>query len=376
MGYMVFLTMPGGVAEALGRRNRSLGGDHMKLRFVAPVGVGLLALLVAGCTPASADGSPQSAEPVTVNVAYFPNLTHAPAIVGLADDHFSNALGDAVTIETATFNSGTEEIEALFAGAVDIGFIGPSPTVSGWQKSNGEALQVIAGAAANGASLVVREGIDDPADLTGTVIATPSLGNTQDVAARFWLSEQGFTTDTSGGGDVSIQPQDNATALTALQTGDIDGAWVPEPWATRMTLEAGAHVLVDESELWPDGMFVTTNVIVRTEFLKKHPDLVSRFIDGLVDTIDAIEADPEAAQQIVTEQIGEITGSKPNVEQLVAAWDNVVFTWDPLADTLVEQAAHATAVGLLDEVDLDGLYALDTLNAVLAARGLEELTAP
>lgn len=346
----------------------------MRRRFVALGGLAACALLTTACTAATATEG--TAEAVTVNIGYFPNLTHAPAIVGLADGLFADALGDTVTIETATFNSGTEEIEALFAGAIDIGFIGPSPTVTGWEKSDGAALHVIAGTASGGASLVVRDGIDSAADLAGTVIATPSLGNTQDVAARYWLSEQGFTTDTSGGGDVSIQPQDNATALTALGTGEIDGAWVPEPWATRMVSETGAHVLIDETELWPEGAFVTTNVIVRTEFLEQHPDTVEAFLNGLIDTIDTIDTDPAAAQKTVAEQIGAITGSTPDEAELAIAWENVAFTWDPLPDTLVAQAAHATDVGLLGEVDLTGLYALDHLNSVLSARGLDEIEAP
>lgn len=342
----------------------------IRILAVATAAIGVLTLSAcAGTTDpnAGAGGGEPSLDAVTIG--YFPNLTHAPALVGLADGYFQDAFGDDVTIETATFDSGTEEIEALFAGGIDIGFIGPSPTITGWEKSKGEALHVIAGAAANGASLVVREGIDTVEDLEGKTIATPSLGNTQDVAARYWLKEQGFETDEQGGGDVHIQPQDNATALTALQTGDIDGAWVPEPWATRMVEEAGAKVLVDEADLWEGGQFVTTNVIVRTEFLNEHPDAVDAFLAGLLDTIDAIEADPEAAQATVASEIGKISGSTPNAEILAKAWGSVVFTVDPLPSTLREQAEHAIEVGLLGEIDLKGLYVLDPLNALLEERG-------
>ncbi|MFC6235113.1 ABC transporter substrate-binding protein [Leucobacter soli] len=332
---------------------------------------GALALTACSGTAAPAADSPsgEPEAPESLTIGFFPNLTHAPAIVGLAGGEFQAALGDGIEIETATFNSGTEEIEALFAGGIDIGFIGPSPTVTGWQKSRGEALHVIAGAAANGAALVVRDGIDTVEDLDGATIATPSLGNTQDIAARHWLQEQGYATDTSGGGDVKLQPQDNATALTALQVGSIDGAWVPEPWATRMVLEAGAHVLVDEPELWEGGRFVTTNVIVSTEFLERYPSTVRAFLDGLLDTLESMESDPAAAQALLAEEIGRISGSTPKVDQLAAAWENVVFTADPLAATLEIQAQHAVDLELLDPVDLDGLYELDLLNEALAARG-------
>lgn len=343
-------------------------------RMLAAAAVAVGALTLSACAGGTTEPAAGAAEEDglsvdTVTIGYFPNVTHAPAIIGLADGQFQSSFGDDVTIETATFNSGTEEIEALFAGGIDIGFIGPSPTVTGWQKSNGQALHVIAGAAANGAALVVREGIDTPADLEGMTIATPSLGNTQDVAARHWLKEEGFSTDTEGGGDVQIQPQDNATALTALQIGDIDGAWVPEPWATRMVEEAGAHVLVNEPDLWEGGQFVTTNVIVRTQFLQEHPDAVEAFLAGLLDTIDSIEADPAAAQATVATEIGKISGSTPKADQLAKAWENVVFTADPLPATLREQAQHAIDLGLLEETDLDGLYVLDPLNALLKERG-------
>ena len=162
----------------------------------------------------------------------------------------------------------------MFSGALDASFIGPNPAINGYAKSKGEALRIVAGTTSGGASLVVREGINAPADLQGKTLATPSLGNTQDVALRAWLKDQGFATDTAGGGDVHITPQDNADTLAAFKTGAIDGAWVPEPWATRLVNEGGGHVLVNEKDLWPDGKFVTTHLIVTTEFLDEHPDTV------------------------------------------------------------------------------------------------------
>lgn len=357
------------------RRGPETGDLRMlSFRMLAAASVAIGAITLSACAGTAASSRTGTTGEAglsvdTVRIGYFPNVTHAPAIIGLADGHFQSAFGDEVTIKTAEFNSGTEEIEALFAGGIDIGFIGPSPTVTGWQKSNGQALHVIAGAAANGAALVVREGIDTPSDLEGLTIATPSLGNTQDVAARYWLKEEGFTTDTEGGGDVHIQPQDNATALTALQNGDIDGAWVPEPWATRMVEQGGAHVLVDEPDLWEGGQFVTTNVIVRTEFLNEHPDAVDAFLAGLLETLDSIEADPEGAQATVATEIGRVSGSAPKADQLAKAWMNVVFTADPLPATLVAQAEHAIDLGLLEETDLDGLYVLGPLNTLLQERG-------
>jgi NitT/TauT family transport system substrate-binding protein len=192
-------------------------------------------------------------------------------VIGVEDGTFAEALGDGVDLEVVTFGSGTEAIEALFSGAIDASFIGPNPAINGFAKSDGEALRIVAGTTSGGRIARGARGIDGPEDLAGTTLATPSLGNTQDVALRAWLADEGLQTDTTGGGDVSIRPQENADTLTAFQTGAIDGAWVPEPWATRLVLEGQGTVLVDEADLWPDGRFVTTHLIVDTEYLESQP---------------------------------------------------------------------------------------------------------
>ena len=217
---------------------------------------------------------------MTLRLGYFPNVTHATALVGVEQGIFAEALGDDVTLETSTFNAGPEAIEALFAGAIDATYIGPNPAINGFAKSDGEALRIVSGATSGGAFLVVKPEITSPADLAGTAIATPPLGNTQDVALRAWLQEQGLSTDESGGGDVSIVPQENSATLDAFKAGHIDGAWVPEPWATRLIQEGGGTVLVDERDLWPDGQYVTTHLIVATQFLDDHPDVVKRPAPG------------------------------------------------------------------------------------------------
>ena len=220
----------------------------------------LFGLVAAACgDDSSADTSDTTApsepssDPVTVRLGYFPNLTHAPGIVGDLGGYFEDNVGDNVTIEPSTFNAGPEAVEALFAEALDITLIGPNPAINAYAQSDGEAIRIVSGSTSGGAFLVVREGVDAPEDLEGLTLATPQLGNTQDVALRAWLKEQGYETDDAGGGDVSIQPQANGDALAAFIAGDIDGAWVPEPFATRFIQEGNAHVLVDERDLWPDG---------------------------------------------------------------------------------------------------------------------------
>ena len=315
----------------------------------------------------------ESTEPATLRLGYFPNVTHTPAILGVDEGLFAAALGDDVELELVTFNSGTEAIEALFGGAIDASFVGPNPAINGFAQSDGEALRIVSGTTSGGASLVVREGIDAPADLAGTVLATPSLGNTQDVALRAWLGEQGFQTDTAGGGDVEVRPQENADTLATFTDGAIDGAWVPEPWATRLVNEGGGHVLVDEAELWPEGKFVTTHLIVGTEYLGEHPDVVRNLISGLIDSIDFIEADPEAAKVATNAGIEAITTKPLAPETIDGAWENLTFTYDPVQASLEGSKEDAVAVGLLEPVELDGIYDLTLLNEVLAERGLEEV---
>jgi len=322
-----------------------------------------------GLTGCAGGGQSGPGAATTVKLGYFPNLTHAPALVGVAKGYFAQQLGDSASLETVTFNAGPAAIEALNAGSVDIAFVGPNPTITGYAQSKGQALRVIAGAAANGASLVVSKDITSPDQLVGKKLASPQLGNTQDVALRYWLKDQGLSADTEGGGQVSILPQSNATALQSFSTGDIDGAWVPEPWASRLVLEGGGHVLVDEADLWPNKQFVVTNVIVRTQFLAEHPDLVKDVLAGLLDSLDYIQDNPEDAKKAVNSSIKDLTGSEMSTEVMDSAWQNVTFTYDPLASTLRTGADHAVAVGLLEKPDLAGLYSLDTLNSLLTERG-------
>jgi NitT/TauT family transport system substrate-binding protein len=310
----------------------------------------------------------------TLRLGYFPNVTHAPAIIGVETGLFEDALGPDVDLELTTFNSGTEAVEALFAGAIDASFVGPNPAINGFAQSNGEALRIVAGTTSGGASLVVREGIDAPEDLAGTTLASPSLGNTQDVALRAWLAEQGYATDTSGGGDVSVSPLENPDILAAFQAGSLDGAWVPEPWATRLVDEGGGHVLVDEAELWPDGQFVTTHLIAATEYLEEHPDVVKGLITGLGQAIDEANADPAGSQKVTNDGIENVTTSRLADKTIAGAWKNLEFTLDPIASSLQGSADDAIAVGLLEPVELEGIYDLTLLNDVLTERGDREVS--
>ena len=342
---------------------------HRRLRaLVIPVAVAF-ALLTAAC---SDDGGSASAEgsATTLRLGYFANLTHASPLVGIGNGTYAQTLGSDVDLKTSIFGAGTAEVEALFAGAIDAGYIGPNPAVNGYVKSKGDALRIVAGATSGGAALVVKPDINGPEDLEGKVLATPSLGNTQDVALRAYLKDNGLSADTSGGGDVSIHPQDNSQTLEAFKADTVQGAWVPEPWATRLVVEGGGKVLVDEATLWPEGKFATTELIVSKKFLDAHPDVVKKLIEAQIATEKFITDNPEQAEQIANQEIEKITGKKLADGVLGPAFENLTFTNDPVAYSVQQSAQDAHDVGLLDEVpDLKGLFDLTILNEVLKANG-------
>ena len=200
-----------------------------------------------------------------------------------------------------------QAVEALFNGALDATYIGPNPAINAFAQSQGQAVRIISGATSGGAALVVKPEIADAAGLAGKKLATPQRGNTQDVALRAWLSDQGFKTDLEGGGDVSIVPQENAQTLETFRSGAIDGAWVPEPWVSRLVNEGGGKVLVDEASLWPGGQFVTTHLIVRTEFLKDHPAAVRKLLEAQVAANEFVNTKPAEAKALANQGIEKIT---------------------------------------------------------------------
>jgi NitT/TauT family transport system substrate-binding protein len=335
-----------------------------------------------GATPAASGDGTGKLSTDTLKIGYFPNVTHAPALVGIKEGLFAKALGPGVKLEPKIFNAGPEASQALLTGAIDLTYIGPNPAINSFAQSGGEAVRVIAGAASGGVALVVKPEINSPADLKGKKIATPQLGNTQDVAARYWLKQQGLKTDPKGGGDVKIVPQKNSVTVQTFATGAIDGAWVPEPFASQLVLKGKGKVLVDERDLWPDKKFVITNILVRTEFLNQHADVVQKFLEGHVAALKAIKDDPTTAQQAFSDQLKSITGEAPNAEVTKAAFTSIDFIADPLATTLQTSAQHASEIGLLDLQQFESaggvtkLYDLKPLNAALKAAGESEVTGP
>ncbi|MEU5086262.1 aliphatic sulfonate ABC transporter substrate-binding protein [Streptomyces sp. NPDC021356] len=305
----------------------------------------------------------------SVKIGYFGNVTHATALVGVQKGFFQKSLG-ATKAKYQVFNAGPSEIEALNSGSIDIGWIGPSPAINGYTKSDGKNLRIIAGSASGGVKLVVNPAkIKSLKDVKGKKIATPQLGNTQDVAFLNWIAEQGWKVDApSGKGDVSVVRTDNKVTPDAYKSGAVDGAWVPEPTASKLVAE-GAKVLLDESALWPDKKFVITNVIVSQKFLKAHPEAVEAVLKASVETNKWINANPDQAKEAANRQLAVDSGKALPADVLDPAWKSIRITDDPLAATLNTEAGHAVKAGLLQRPKLDGIYDLSLLNKVLKAEG-------
>lgn len=338
-------------------------------------------LALSGCAPQAAAGQAPDASGTTapadeLRLGYFANVTHAPALVGLEEGLFADALG-ATKLTTQVFNAGPAAIEALSAGAIDATYIGPNPSINTFIQSGGQSAHVVAGAATGGAALVVREGIDGPADLEGTTLATPQLGNTQDVALRSWLADEGFETDTTGGGDVHITPTENAQTLTLFQQGGLDGAWLPEPWVSRLLADGGhgAHVLVDEADLWEDGAFPTTVLLVRAEFLAQHPETVRALLEGHVASVAWLDEHADDAPAVINAALEAETG-KPLADAVITrALEHVVFDVDPHAETFETLVENGLEAGTQKDGSIDGLFDLRLLNELLEDAGAEPVSA-
>ncbi len=332
------------------------------------------AVILAAVTPLTlpACRAGDSGGPAVVRAGHFPNITHAQGLVGQATGRFQKALGGAARIEWKVFNAGPSTIEAMFAGELDIAYIGPNPAITGYVRSHGEALRIIAGACSGGAALVVRSDVPiaSAADFRGRSLATPQIGNTQDVAARHWLLDNGLDW-IERGGTVRVLPLANPDQLTLFLKKELDAAWTVEPWVSRLLQEGGGRVLLEEGSLWPDGRYVTTHLIVSRRFLDGHPDIVHAWIREHVAITDWINAHRDDAVSIINTEIGVETGRTLPERVIRAAFERLTLTDDPVRSSLVESARRAFDLGFLgrEEPDLSGIYDLTLLNAVRREAG-------
>lgn len=313
---------------------------------------------------------------IVIRVGYFPNVTHAQALIGLATGVFQKALGPNVVIDPYVFNAGPSAVEALFAGAIDFTYIGPNPAINAYVKSKGEAVRIVAGACSGGAALVVRAdtNIKTITDFRGKRVATPQLGNTQDVAARRWLKEHGLTPKEKGG-EVEVIPMKNPDQLTLFLKKELDAAWAVEPWASRLIKEGGGTLFLDERSLWPAGQFVTAHLLASTTFLRDHPDLLKKWLHVHVELTLWIQPHEEEAKRILNAELERLTGKGLRKDVLDAALSRLHVTYDPVKTSLFASAQWAYELGFLgkEKPDLSGIYDLSLLNEVLTGKGLEPI---
>jgi NitT/TauT family transport system substrate-binding protein len=332
------------------------------------------ALLVAGCSSASSSSpsstststgtgsSSAAAAPVTVRLGFLANITHAPALIALKNGYFSSALGSAGSVKPTEYSSGTQETTAILAGQLDAAYVGPNPAINAWQKSGGTAIKIVSGVATGGASIVVKPGISGAAALKGQSLATPSLGNTQDVALRYWLKQQGLATSATGGGDVSIKPTNpNSAAVLEFQSGQIAGASEPAPYDIEMVKDGGKVLLSEPG--------VTTVLMVTQTFLSAHPAVVEDLLKANLQALNYIKTDPTAAQAAANAELASYTGKQLKSSLVAASFKEITFTPDPDAASLDADAQQAVSVGLLKPVNLSGIFDLTALNSLLSAAG-------
>jgi NitT/TauT family transport system substrate-binding protein len=348
----------------------------MNMKFVKFGLVMAVVIAIAGGLSGCSTNTTNTAENkiTKVRIAHFPNITHSQALVGRANGQFQKALGDSTTIEWKTFNAGPAEIEALFAGEVDIGYIGPGPAINGYTKSKGD-LQIIAGATDAGAILITRKDLvlKNVGELSGKRVAVPQFGNTQDLSLRHILQENGLQ-DTTKGGTVEVRQADNPDIKTLLDKGEIDAALVPEPWGARLVSEVKANILLDQKQVWRDGSYTTAVVVANTKFIKEHPDVIEKFLRAHVELTDYINQNPEPAKQMVNEQIKELTGKPLAKEILDSAFTRLTVTNDPEKDSVVDFVKLSVDAGFIKTApDLKDLFNFKILNKILKEKGLKEI---
>jgi len=345
-------------------------------RVTAAAMIGATALLAAACssssstssgTTAAAGASSGGSAPDTVRLGFLTNITHASALVGLKEGFFTKALGSAGTLKPTDFSTGTQETTALLAGQLDAAYVGPNPAINAWQKSSGSAIKIISGAATGGASVVVSKGIASAAALKGKTLATPSLGNTQDVALRYWLKQNGVTTTTTGGGDAFIKPTTpNSAAVLEFKSGQVAGGSEPAPYDIEMVADGGKVLLSEPG--------VTTILVVTQSFLSAHPAIVADLVKAQIQANDFIKSNTTAAEADANAELATYTAKPLKASLVAAAFKEITFTDDPDASSLTTDASQAVSLGLLKPVNLSGIFDLGPLNTALAAAGESQVS--
>lgn len=301
---------------------------------------------------------------IKVRVGYFPNVTHAQALVGIAGGYFARELGPEVEIQPFLFNAGPSCMEALLAGRLDLTYVGPNPALNTYLRSNGQALRILAGGCAGGSALVLRRGEESSSsrELQGKKLATPQLGNTQDVALRYFLAQHGLKTREEGG-DIQVYPVGNSNIILLFRRGEIDGAWTVEPWVSRLVTQEGGYIFLDEEELWPDGLYPTTYLVGSVAFLQKQPELVAKWVGVHLRLTQELTEEPERFIPEINKELAKVLGQPLPPEILEPAVRRLRFTCLPMTEPFIAMAEKAHAVGFLPQIspNLSSIFDLSFL---------------
>ncbi|MGI9011132.1 MAG: ABC transporter substrate-binding protein [Nitrososphaeraceae archaeon] len=315
----------------------------------------------------------QTEDKKILKIGYFPNINHAQAVIGIGNGDFQKVLGTNVEIKPFIFNAGPSAIEALFAKQIDASYIGPNPAINGYVISEGKDVRIISGATSGGAVFVIRNdtGINSASDFANKKFSSPQLGNTQDVALRNYLLDNGFK-PVENQGNVHVLPAKNADILTLFLKKDIDGAWVPEPWGERLIKDANGKLFLDERDLWPDGKFVTGLILVRTDYLKQNPDVIENLLKAHIEKTQWINNNKEEAVKTFNTELKKITGQTIPEDVLQQSLTRLEFTYDPIQQSLYKSANDAFKLGFLGDTnpDLSNIFDLSILNKVLKEKAL------
>jgi len=336
----------------------------MKTRSAISAGIAGIVLLSVLTLTLSSDTTHEN----KIRIAYFPNIGHAIPIVGIEKGFFEESIGDQAKIETRVFDSGPQAIESLFANSIDVAYVGPGPAINGFLNSENHNVKILAGAASGGASFIVHPNseINSVSDFAGKKIAAPQIGNTQDVSLRNYLSENGLK-PAEKGGSVIVYNISNPDIYTLFVKGDIDGAWVAEPWATILETELGGKRLFHEEELWPNNEFASVLLIGNVNYIEKNPTIIANFLQSHHETVTWINTNPVETRIIFNDFLNSYLGQSLSDDVVDIALSNLVITADPLPDSVFSFAERADALGYLGRngYDLSEIFLYYDINSLV-----------
>ena len=334
------------------------------MKISIPIGFGIAAVIAIAIV-AALSGAQEQSNQDKIRVAFFPSIGHAAPIVGIENGIFESGIGEEIKIETKLFDSGPQVIESIFAGSIDVAYVGPGPVINGFLKSNGNDVKILAGAASGGASFIAQpdSGLDSIENFDGKRIASPEISNSQDVSLRYYLALNDLK-PVDKGGTVFVLNISNPDIYTLFAKGEIDGAWIPEPWATMLVEELNGVRLFNEEKLWPNEEFASVLLIARTNYLENNPEVIRNWIKSHEETVSWINSNPDESKAIFSNFLKKYMGKSLPLKIIDESFSNLEITSNPLKNSVLTFAERADSLGYLGRTgyNLDGIFYQSDLN--------------